>query len=168
MLEIFVKNLLTEDPTATVEIKRNEKEVLQAIFIQTTVMRNTYAQFGNLIHIDSTFSLNLENFQAYICVAENNNLNARPVAYCFLQSAILPNLEFFYNSMDSHNDLRITEIIVVDKDLTNIDLLSKYFKNEKLRILLCSFHTLKYIRQNVLPKVETEIEVKHSLNEKFR
>ena len=159
---------MSEDPKATVEIKRDENDVLQAIFIQTTAMRNTYSQFGSLIHIDSTFSLNLENFQAYICVVENNNLNARPVAYCFLQSAVLPNLEFFYSSMESYNDLSKTEIIIVDKDLTNIDLIKNYFNNEKLRILLCTFHSLKYIRQNVLPKVETEMDIKHSLNEKFR
>ena len=53
---------MIEDPKATVEIKRDENDVLQAIFIQTTAMRNTYSQFGSLIHIDSTFSLNLENF----------------------------------------------------------------------------------------------------------
>jgi hypothetical protein len=91
LLSLFVDNLLIEDPKANVSIKRDENDVLQAIFIQTTAVRNTYSQFGSLIHIDSTFSLNLENFQAYICVAENNNLNARPVSHCFLQSAVLPN-----------------------------------------------------------------------------
>ena len=70
--------------------------------------------------------------------------------------------------MESNNDLSKTEIIIVDKDLTNIDVLKNYFKNEKLRILLCAFHSLKYIRQNVLPKVETEMDIKHALNEKLR
>ena len=33
--------------------------------------------------------------------------------------------------MESNNDLSKTEIIIVDKDLTNIDLLKNYFKNDR-------------------------------------
>ncbi|CAF2718196.1 unnamed protein product [Rotaria sp. Silwood2] len=80
-------------------------------------------------------------------MAQNANFNGVPVAYCLMSTGNKYNLELFYSVMRDHNDLQETQVVMVDKDSTNIDILQHYF--DKARILLCVFYVLKYLKLRV-------------------
>ncbi|CAF1309477.1 unnamed protein product, partial [Didymodactylos carnosus] len=90
---------------------------------------------------------NIENYQLYVCLAQNANLKGVPVAYCLMTSENKDNLEFFYLAMSKNNNLTQTQVAIVDKDLTNVDILQQYF--DKARVLLCMFHVLKYLKTRI-------------------
>ncbi|CAF1473774.1 unnamed protein product, partial [Rotaria sordida] len=69
----------------------------------------------------------MENYQLFICLVQNVNFNRVPVAYCLMTTGNKDNLEVFYSTISQHNDLTQAQVAVVDKDLTNIDVL-KYLK----------------------------------------
>ena len=62
-------------------------------------------------------------------------------------SGIKENLEFLYSSVSENNSLKQTEVVMIYEDLTNIDVLQRYF--DKARILLCVFHVLKYLKNQI-------------------
>ncbi|CAF0963335.1 unnamed protein product [Didymodactylos carnosus] len=128
-------------------IKVNENRNLECLCIQTSQMKAWFEKYPNIVHIDSTFKVNIENYQLYICLVQNANLKGVPFAYCLMISGIKDNLEFFYSAMGKYNDLTQTQVVMVDKDLTNVDVLQHYFN--KARILLWVFHVLKYLKNQI-------------------
>ena len=64
-----------ETDSQSVKIKVNERNELECIFIQTSFMRQWYIDFGDIRHIDSTFKVNVENFQLYISLTVNQHFN---------------------------------------------------------------------------------------------
>ncbi|CAF1547887.1 unnamed protein product, partial [Rotaria sp. Silwood1] len=62
---------------------------------------------------------------------QNANLKGLPVAYCLMKL----------------NDFSETQATMIDKHLTNADILQDYF--DKARTLLCVFHVLKYLHVQV-------------------
>lgn len=127
----------------TIEKRIDGDDVLQCKYLQTDYMKDWFNNFGSIIHVDSTFKVNIENYLLYICLTQNENLKGVPVAYCFMKEESLENLSFWYQELVKGND-KEQQIIMVDKDLTNLDLFKKYFK--KPQIWLCTFHVLKYIK----------------------
>ncbi|CAF4615249.1 unnamed protein product [Didymodactylos carnosus] len=110
-------------------------------------MKTWFAKYLNIAHIDSTFKVNIENYQLYVCLAQNANLKGVPVAYSLMTSGNKDNLEFFCLAMSKNNDLTQTQVAIVDKALTNVDILQQYF--DKARVLLCVFHVLKYLKNRI-------------------
>ena len=132
MVQQVLDKIIADHPNNTVEVftKRNvmtDDNDLQCIYIQTDRMKNWYHQYPEILHIDSTFSINLEKFQLFSILAQDNNLRGVPVAYCLMNTDTKENLNFFYESFLKHNNVTKTNAIIIDKDLTNIDLLSQFF-----------------------------------------
>ncbi|CAF1492282.1 unnamed protein product [Adineta steineri] len=147
LLQSWIDEMLSQNKINSVQIKTDENGILQCLFIQTSQMKTWFEKYINIAHIDSTFKINIENYQLYVCLVQNANLKGVPVAYCLMNSGIKENLEFFYAAMSKNNDLTKTQVVIVDKDLTNIDILQQYFNNAK--ILLCVFHVLKYLKSQI-------------------
>jgi len=147
LLQALIDEILNENSQNSVQIKVDENGILQCLYIQTYQMKVWFKKYPNIVHIDSTFKVNIENYQLYICLVQNANLKGVPVAYCLMISGIKDYLEFFYSEIGKYNDLTQTQVIMVDKDLNNIDVLQHYF--DKARILLCVFHVLKYLKNQI-------------------
>ncbi|CAF1606765.1 unnamed protein product [Rotaria magnacalcarata] len=147
LLQVWIDEILNENPNNSIQIKLNEDGNLECLYIQTMQMKAWLEKYPNILHLDSTIKVNIENYQLYICMAQNANLKGVPVSYCLMNSGNKDNLEFFYAAMRDLNDLQKTQVIMVDKDLTNIDILQHFF--DKARILLCVFHVLKYLKSRV-------------------
>jgi hypothetical protein len=58
------------------------------------------------------------------------------------------NLEFIYENLNRKND-RYQKIVMVDKDLSNIQLILHFFN---AIILLCTFHVVKYLKKKLEKK----------------
>ena len=64
------------------------------------------------------------------------------------------NLEFCYQNLKSCKDLPEIKVIMVDKDLTNINVLKEFFLNAK--ILYCLFHVIKWLK-GVISKLHFQV-----------
>ena len=100
MVQQVLDKIIADHPNNTVEVftKRNvmtDDNDLQCIYIQTDRMKNWYHQYPEILHIDSTFSINLEKFQLFSILAQDNNLRGVPVAYCLMNTDTKENLNFF-------------------------------------------------------------------------
>ena len=74
LLQILLDDILHENPNNSIQMKVNENGNLECLYIQTMQMKSWFQQYSNVIHIDSTFKLNIENYQLYICMVQNANL----------------------------------------------------------------------------------------------
>ncbi|CAF3487097.1 unnamed protein product [Rotaria socialis] len=102
LLKTWINQMLNDNSQNSVQIKINDK--------------------------GSTFKVNIENYQLYICLVQNANLKGMPVSYCLMKLS----------------DLSETQVVMIDKDLTNADISRHYF--DKARTLLCVFHVLEYLK----------------------
>jgi hypothetical protein len=67
-------------------------------------------------------------------MAQNSNGKGRPVAYCWMKSETKENLEFLYRLLKLSPHIPEIKIILVDKDLTNLEVLpriNRKFKKKK-------------------------------------
>ena len=65
LLQILLDDILHENPNNSIQMKVNENGNLECLYIQTMQMKSWFQQYSNIIHIDSTFKLNIENYQLY-------------------------------------------------------------------------------------------------------
>ena len=117
----FIKEY-TKDKNITIKTKINENNELECLFVQTDYMRECYLNYGHLTHIDATYCVMVDNFLLFHSSCQNENLNGVPVAYCFMRSETKENLEFYYEKLNC-NVQKTAQIIMVDKDLSNIGLI---------------------------------------------
>ena len=118
-----------------------------------------FDKFGNIIHIDATYKVNYENYILYIFLCQDSLLRGLPIATCYMRTETNYNMNFMYEAFNNVFDTKSIEIIMVDKDLQNIDLLHKYFNS---KILICTFHVIIYIK-SVLPEYELNKKQKHDI-----
>jgi hypothetical protein len=60
-------------------------------------------------------------------MVQNSNGEGRPVSYCWMKAETYENLEFFYNEILDLPGASEVKVILVDKDLTNVNLLKTKF-----------------------------------------
>ena len=151
----WMASFINENEKNYVSIKVDEDDRMQCIFIQSYFMVNWLKKFPEVLHIDSTFKVNVENYLLFIIMVQNGESKGVPIAYCLMNTDSKENIEFMYDMLKENNDLCNTKCIIIDKDLTNVDVIRNYFENAK--ILLCSFHVLKYLK-SYIHKLEVPID----------
>jgi hypothetical protein len=157
LLKYLEENL--KDKKVDVKHKINDKDELECLFVQTDYMEEWYNKYGYLMNIDGTYCVMVENFLLFHTVCQNENLNGVPVAYCFMKNETKENLEFFYENLNRKND-RYQKIVMVDKDLSNIQLILHFYN---AIILLCTFHVVKYFKKK-LEKMKCKFQMIRNLN----
>ena len=93
-------------------------------------------------------------------MVQNSNGEGRPVAYCWMKAETYENLEFFYKELLDLPGTSEVKVILVDKDLTNVNLLKAMFPHAV--VLLCKFHVIKWLK-SVIAKIVTTTDIKNSL-----
>ena len=137
-----------------VELYKNANNELECIFITFRQQFEWFKKYPSFLHIDSTFKVNIENYLLYVFLGHDSNLRGIPFAFCLMKNETTPNMEFMYDTLTKVFDNNLVEIIMIDKDLQNIDLLRRYFPNSNL--LLCTFHVIKYLKQVVAEEESKE------------
>lgn len=97
-----------------------------------------------MLNIDATYRVNYENYPLYAFIVQDQSLRGLPIAFCLMRRETTVNMEYMYQCLSTVLDSSKCQIIMVDKDLQNLDLIREYFPNS--RLLLCTFHVIKYIR----------------------
>ncbi|CAF1088511.1 unnamed protein product [Brachionus calyciflorus] len=157
-LKKLIEQIKNEDSKNKVVCELDENNQLNCLYIQTNFQIEWFKNYGSLIHLDGTFKLNCENYLLYVILVQDSNCNGRPIAYCFMRNETLENLEFFYKTFTEINDIENVQVVLVDKDLTNLDLIKTYFLNAT--ILLCVFHVIKYLK-TVISKLVIDVNSKN-------
>ncbi|CAF1026395.1 unnamed protein product [Brachionus calyciflorus] len=161
-----IKNLIekikNEDIENKVAYSLDNDNQLQCLFIQTKFQANWFKNFDTIIHIDGIFKLNVENYLLYVILVQDSNCNGRPVSYCLMKNETNENLEFFYNKFSEYNSVEFVKLVMVDKDLSKLFLVKKFFPNSLT--LLCVFHVIKYLK-SVVGKLVVSQCVKNELME---
>ncbi|XP_060069265.1 uncharacterized protein LOC132549354 [Ylistrum balloti] len=86
-------------------------------------------------------------------MVEDSERHGRPVAYCYLKSEKKENISSAIRHFCKLNDTSSTTVAMVDKDLTEISVITEQIKD--IKILLCTFHVMKYFKKKV-----SELEIK--------
>ena len=157
LLEEYIQKLVVGEPNTTIKVKKDSTtDLLDCLFIQTAQMKKWYQSFPEVVHIDGTFKVNKENYILLVILVQNANLRGVPVALSFIRAESAENLEFVYRCFKETNDLTRSQVVMIDKDLDNVAILPQFFESAK--ILLCTFHVLKYLKTKIYEHVSGATE----------
>ena len=159
-LKELLKTIEGNDTKNRARTNINEEGVLQCLFLQLEYQLEWLQLYGQLFHIDGTFKVNTENYLLYVIMVQNSNGEGRPVAYCWMKTENVENLEFLYSQILDLPDLPEVKVIIVDKDLTNLPVLKRYFP--ETIILLCTFHVIKWLK-SVIAKIVISSQLKNEI-----
>ncbi len=74
-------------------------------------------------------------------------MNGLPVAFAFMRHEDNNSLEFVYKNVTKILDASLVRMVMVDKDLSNIDFINQFYPNAQL--YLCTFHVIKYLKSRL-------------------
>ena len=136
---------LTENKQATTVVDVDESDHVDLIYIQTAEMIEQYKKYPEIMFMDTTYNVNLEGYPLFAIMVEDGDGRGKPVAYCFIRSETKENIEQCLTHFCNFNDVSQSKVIMVDKDLTEINALKS--KIPDAEILLCKFHIMKYFKK---------------------
>ncbi|XP_065639408.1 uncharacterized protein LOC124809334 [Hydra vulgaris] len=142
-----VNKLLEKDDGCSVSILLKDDE-LQALCWQTSVMKEKYKRYGEVVFVDTTYKVNIERFPLLVFLVEDGLGFGVPVLFAFVQHETIDNFKWVVEWFCLQNNNIITKVIIVDKDIGLINVLSPTFLHSS--VLLCRFHVIKYIKKVVI------------------
>ena len=110
-------------------------------------MKTMFQKSPNMIFMDNTYKVNLEGYTLNVILVDDENGNGKPVAYTFLRRETKENLTRVMEIFGEYNDLTKINVVMIDKDLTEIAILREKLPAAHLQI--CSFHVMKYFKSKV-------------------
>jgi hypothetical protein len=125
----------------------DEDGVLESVVIVLESGKIWYAQNPDILHIDGTYKTNVENYILFVFLIQNDRLNGLPVAFAFMRHEDNITLEFVYRHVTQVLDPSRVGLVMVDKDLSNIDFINRYY--QKAQVYLCTFHVIKYLKVKI-------------------
>jgi hypothetical protein len=146
-----VNSLIENDAGSSVNVVETDGE-LQAVCWQTSMMKEKYRKFGHVLFVDSTYKLNIERFPLLVFLVEDGVGCGVPVLFSFVQHETANILTSVLKWFCEQNDISITNVIVVDKDIKLLNVLKDFFQQST--VLLCLFHVLRYIRKVIIAMKE--------------
>ena len=126
------------------------KEKLLMIYYQNDKMKTLYRLYDEIIFIDGTYNINSYKYPLYLIVIKDCNGNSQIVAWSLVAYERLPLLDLFFKHFTEDNIVNSNSSIVIDKDLTEWNLLSQYMPNSF--ILYCKFHCVQIFKRTIKNK----------------
>ena len=109
-------------------------------------MKSLYKQFGEILFFDATYNLNVNNYANYNFVVQDCHGRAELIATALVAYEREVSINAIIEHFLAENDINHTQVIMVDKDLTEINTLKKHFINSQ--ILLCNFHVKEVFKKH--------------------
>ncbi|XP_065676140.1 uncharacterized protein LOC136092259 [Hydra vulgaris] len=111
-------------------------------------MKEKYKRYGEVVFVDSTYKVNIERFLLLVFLVEGGLGFGVPVLFAFVQHETIGIFKWVVEWFCTQNDNIITKVIIMDKDIGLINVLSSTFLHSS--VLLCRFHVIKYIKKVVI------------------
>ena len=106
-----------------------------------------FAKFPGIVFTDNTDNVCSEGYILNTILVEDQDGSRKPVAYSFMRRKTKESLEKIIDIFCEQNDTSKVNVIMVDKDLTEINLLEEKIPHAHIQI--CNFHMLKYFKSKV-------------------
>ena len=123
---------------------------LLMVYYQNNEMKKLYAEYGVIFFIDGTYSLNDNNYPVYLITVRDCNGNSQVVAFALVAYERQLVLDKFMELFSKMNTVTKTKTIMIDKDLTEYNVLSKYIPNAD--IFFCKFHCVQTFNRKIKNK----------------
>jgi hypothetical protein len=140
-----VTELLSNDAGSKVKIVSDDEGDILGVCFMTSRMQHMYAEYGQVLFIDATYKLNIEGFPLLVFLVEDGTTVGVPVMFGFVKHETVDILQHILQWFVDTVDTSVTRVIMVDKDLTMLNLLQERFRD--CSVLLCRFHVLRYLRK---------------------
>ena len=147
VLSDMLNQLVDKDPNSTTILQSDENNDFDILFFHTSEMKQMFAKFPGIILMDNTYNVCSEGDILKAILVEDQNGSGKPVAYSFRRRETKESLEKIIDIFCDQNDTSKVNVIMVDKDLTEINLLEENIPHAHIQI--CSFHVLKYFKSKV-------------------
>lgn len=134
-------------PDNIVHVTYDDQNVVSAIYIQLAEQRKLYEQYGEMVQLDGTYKTNKVGMSLYTLLIEDNYGLGQPVAWYFVRTEHQENVDAGLEIFAKNNPVTKTEVVLCDKDCTQISSIKKFFPDAEVR--LCHFHVLKQVKQYV-------------------
>ncbi|XP_064485129.1 uncharacterized protein ZSWIM9-like [Ornithodoros turicata] len=127
----------------------DENQELQILLIQTAHMKEALRSFPEVLLLDATYRTNKLKMPLFVFAVQDGSGGTQVAGYAFVaseqQHVINSLLELF---VTENPDTRRTQVVVVDKDFTEISAVRHTFPSSPA-VQLCAFHVLKAFRSAV-------------------
>lgn len=107
---------------------------------------------GKIMVVDETHGTNVYKYKLLTCLIVDNNRRGWPVAHLITSRSDAPTLAFFFQSLEERVGSDIIRTVITDDDQALINAMNIGFSN-KPRHLLCKWHILKNLKENLRTKV---------------
>ncbi|GMF51902.1 unnamed protein product [Phytophthora fragariaefolia] len=114
-------------------------------------MRELFHRFPEVVMIDATYGTNLSKYKVFSIMAYDALGKGQFVQHAVIPNERIPTLSMTLEEFKRNNPAwsRIN-CILINKDFGEISVLKKAFPDA--RLLLCQFHVLKYLREQIASK----------------
>lgn len=123
---------------------------LLMVYYQNQEMKTMFAQYGEIIFVDGTYSLNKHNYSVYIIAVRDCNGNSQIVAFAIVAYERQLILDKFIELFVKMNSIEPTMAVMIDKDLTEWNVLTKYLPNAS--VFICKFHCEQTFKRSIKNK----------------
>ncbi|CAF1653186.1 unnamed protein product, partial [Didymodactylos carnosus] len=72
LVQKALEDIKVIDPDATVIVRTDEQNQVESILIATSGMKENFKKFGQMIFLDSTYKINVENFSLYCFLIQDS------------------------------------------------------------------------------------------------
>ncbi|CAF1379625.1 unnamed protein product [Didymodactylos carnosus] len=146
LVQKALEDIKVIDPDATVIVRTDEQNQVESILIATSGMKENFKKFGQMIFLDSTYKINVENFSLYCFLIQDSLSFGQPVAISFLSHESKYHMrQLLTTFQDLYKNSTEIKTFMVDKDFIQMNLLINIFPTS--RVLLCYFHVVKKWRE---------------------
>ena len=143
-----LQDFLQSNERGRVALVLAEDSTLEALFLQTSAMVDSFSRFPELVFMDSTYSTNNLNMPVFTLGVMDGDGIGQPAAYVLLLDETKPSLtralQIFKQYDQCHESV---ETVIVDKDASEIAAVQQEFPSAQ--VIICLFHAMKALRQAV-------------------
>ena len=150
ILKDVLGSRMTNDPNGTYElgIADDPQKTLTIIYVQTAKMKETFQRNNQVLFLDSTYRINIEQFCLYAVVVMDENGFGQPAALGFMANEQAATLRMFFDMFKERNPTwNEVSAVFVDRDFTQIAVLEEAIPQAS--VLICAFHDMKTLKLHI-------------------
>ncbi|XP_064622580.1 uncharacterized protein LOC135484821 [Lineus longissimus] len=144
LLVTELEAILEQFPDAFIRLKISEVGLVEAIFIQMPVMRDSFIKFPEVCFLDATYRVNEHKMPLFTLMVEDGLGHSIPAAHFLVPAEDQENIDHCFDLFKQslpEGMLDKTTCVVIDKDLKEVNTIKKFFPGATIH--LCLFHVLR-------------------------
>ena len=143
-IEVFLQKI--DEDGGQIELETDQSGEIKSLFISSKIMRDAFSSTNPpLIQVDTSFNVDKARYKiAAFCYLNLTTNKTEIAAIAYIADETASSLDFVFGNFSDLCNNSKDKMFIVDKDFTQIGSIKKHFPMSI--ILLCQFHTLKYMR----------------------